>query len=49
MRTKKFPGIDADYYKKLVNLNPSKSDDLSLELLDIKDIQELDAFFSEKS
>lgn len=49
MMTKKFPDIDSDYYKRLVTLNPLKLDDLSLELLDIQAIEELDAFFSENS
>lgn len=49
VQTLKFPGIDSDYYKRLVTLNPSKLDDLSLELLDMQGIQELDAFFSKNS
>ena len=46
---KKSPGIEPDYYKRLVTLNPLKLDDLSLELLDMQDIHKLDTFFSKNS
>ena len=46
MMTKKFPDLDPDYYKRLVQLDSVKLDELSLELLDMQDRQELDTFFS---
>ena len=49
MMMKKFPGLDPDYYQKLVQLDPLKLEELSLELLDMQDRQELDTFFSKNS
>lgn len=43
---KKFPSIDHSYYDKLVLLETTKLDRLSVELLDMRTIQELEAFFS---
>jgi predicted transposase/invertase (TIGR01784 family) len=46
---KKFPLITPFYYDKLIQLNSEKLDILSAELLDMKTIQDLDAFLSEES
>ena len=46
---KKFPSIDHSYYDKLDLLESSELDRLSVELLDMRTIQELDAFFPKKA
>ena len=42
--TKKFPKISYDYYEKVKGLRADQLDILGLELIDMKDPQELDRF-----
>jgi len=45
MIQKKFPAVDNTWYERIVQLEPSKLDELSLKLLDMTTVQELDDFF----